>query len=63
LLGAPIAVDDPQDILALPVEGHGWVSAGNLGRFYRGWLTERLGALPPPAVEQLDSALRAALDL
>jgi mRNA interferase MazF len=63
LLGAPIAVDDPQDILALPVEGHGWVSAGNLGRFYRGWLSERLGELDRTSAEQLDSALRAALDL
>jgi hypothetical protein len=63
LLGAPIAVDDPRDILASPVPGHGWVSAGNLGRYYRGWLTERLGALDPPSIEQLDSALRAALDL
>jgi hypothetical protein len=63
LLGAPIAVDDPQDILALPVEGHGWVSAGNLGRFYRGWLSERLGELDRTSTEHLDSALRAALDL
>jgi hypothetical protein len=63
LLGAPIAVDDPLDILAMPVDGHGWVSAGNLGRFYRGWLTERLGALDTTATEHLDSALRAALDL
>jgi mRNA-degrading endonuclease toxin of MazEF toxin-antitoxin module len=63
LLGAPIPVEDPQDILAMSVEGQGWVSAGNLGRLYRGWLTERLGTLEPTAVEQLDSALRAALDL
>jgi hypothetical protein len=63
LLGAPIAVEDPRDILALPVEGHGWVSAGNLGRFYRGWLTERLGVLDTATVERLDSTLRAALDL
>lgn len=63
LLGAPIAVEDPRDILAMPIDGHGWVSAGNLGRFYRGWLTERLGALDRSSVEQLDSALRAALDL
>lgn len=63
VLGAPIAIDDPLDILALPVAGHGWVSAGNLGRFYRGWLAERLGELDRASAEHLDSALRAALDL
>lgn len=63
LLGAPIAPDDPQDILAIPVEGHGWASAGNVTRFYRGWLRERSGALDGPTLEQLNSVLRAAFDL
>jgi mRNA-degrading endonuclease toxin of MazEF toxin-antitoxin module len=63
LLGAPITTDDPQDILAVPVEGHGWVSAGNLSRFYRGWLGKRVGELDPPILERLATALRAALDL
>jgi hypothetical protein len=63
LLGAPITTDDPQDILAVPVEGHGWVSAGNLSRFYRGWLRERVGELDPPILERLATAPRAALDL
>jgi mRNA interferase MazF len=63
LIGAPVAVDDPQDILAVPVPDHGWVSAGNVGRFYRGWLRERVGELDAEAMDQLDSALRAALDL
>lgn len=34
--GAPIATEDPQDIVAVPIEGHGWISAGNLTRLYRG---------------------------
>lgn len=63
LLGAPVTTDDPQDILAVPVEGHGWVSAGNLSRFYRGWLRDRVGELDPPTLERLAAALRAALDL
>lgn len=63
LLGAPITTDDPQDILAVPVEGHGWVSGGNLSRFYRGWLRERVGELDPPILERLATAPRAALDL
>lgn len=63
LLGAPIGRDDPEDILAVPITGHGWVSAGQLSCYYRGWLTERVGAVGAVASERLDAALRAALDL
>jgi mRNA interferase MazF len=63
LLGAPLADRDPGDILAVPVEGHGWVSAGNLSRYYRGWLREHIGTLDGQALDELDSALRAALEL
>lgn len=63
LLGAPIGLDDPQDILAVPIKGHGWVSAGQLSRYYRGWLHERVGAVDAVAAERLDAAMRAALDL
>ncbi len=63
LLGAPISPEDPQDILAVQIEGRGWVSAGNVTRLYRRWLRERVGELGSPTAEQLSSALRAALDL
>ncbi len=63
LLGAPVVVEDPQDILAVPIEDHGWASAGNLTRLYRGWLRERIGRLDRETVDGLDAALRAALDL
>ncbi|MDN5914240.1 MAG: hypothetical protein L0I76_03885 [Pseudonocardia sp.] len=63
LLAAPVLGEDPQDILAVPVPGQGWVSAGNLARYYRGWFAEHLGALDPSTVHDLESALRAALDL
>lgn len=63
LLGVPLGADDPSDILAVRVEGHGWVSAGHLSRYYRGWLRERVGAVDHATVQQLDAALRAALDL
>lgn len=63
LLGVPIRTDDPQDILAVPIEGHGWADTASLTRFYRRWLTKRVDALGSAAVEQVDTALRAALDL
>jgi hypothetical protein len=63
LIGTPLTDEDPQDILAVPVESHGWVSAGTLTRLYRGWLRERLGVLDRETTERLNSALRAALDL
>lgn len=63
LLGAPVSPQDPQDILAVAVEGYGWASAGNLTRLYRGWLRERVGRLDRDIVDDLDAGLRAALDL
>ena len=46
-----------------PVGSHGWVDAGNITRFYRRWLAERVDVLAPEALDQLSVALRAALDL
>ncbi|MGH3828091.1 MAG: hypothetical protein ACRDQX_13115 [Pseudonocardiaceae bacterium] len=57
LLGAPVTPEDPQDILAVPLEGHGWVSAGNLSRLYRAWLRDRVGELDPSTLERLGAAL------
>lgn len=63
LLGAPIAAVDPQDILAVPIGGHGWIQAHNLTRYYRPWLTEHVDTIDDQTRDRLDSALRAALDL
>ena len=63
LIAAELLDSDPQDILAVTIPGHGWVHAGNLGRIYRGWLAERIGAVDTETLERLDTALRAAMDL
>jgi hypothetical protein len=63
LLGVPVRVDDPEDILAVPIEHHGWADVALLTRFYRRWLAKRVDTLAPAVVERLDAALRAALDL
>jgi hypothetical protein len=46
----------------VPVNG-AWINASNLTRVYRPWLTEQVGALDDDTRDQLDTALRAALDL
>ena len=43
---------------AMTVAGHGWADTSRITRFYRRLLAERLGTL-----DQLNAALRAALDL
>jgi hypothetical protein len=63
LLAAPVLPRNPDDILAVPVPGRGWVHAGILTRCYRPWLTERVDVLDTDTHEALDRALRAALDL
>ncbi|MET8872672.1 hypothetical protein [Nocardia sp. NPDC004604] len=63
LIAAEVVDEDPQDILAVPVERHGWVHAGNIGRIYRGWLAEPIDEMESDALERLDTALRAAMDL
>ncbi|MEV0294565.1 hypothetical protein [Nocardia sp. NPDC050710] len=63
LIAAEVQQEDPLDILAVQVPGHGWVHAGNLGRIYRGWLAERVDDMSPDVLERVDTALRAAMDL
>lgn len=63
LLGVPIRADDPHDILAVPVQHHGWADVASLTRYYRRWTAKHVDTVPGATIEQLDSALRAALDL
>lgn len=63
LLAVEATGDNPEDILAIPIERHGWILTSNLSRVYRGWLGDRVDVLGRQEREQLASALRAALDL
>lgn len=63
LLAAPVISEDPKDILAVPVPEHGWVSAANISRVYRPWLSERVGVLDDDTLDRLAGTLRAALEL
>ncbi|WP_033287498.1 hypothetical protein [Amycolatopsis jejuensis] len=63
LLGTELLDRDPQDILGVAVDARYWVSTLNLTRLYRPWLTERIAEIDQDVQEQIDVALRAALDL
>ena len=63
LLGLEVVDEDPDDILAVSMGEHSWVTTSSLSRLYRGWLVERTGKAGPEALESVDHALRAALDL
>ena len=63
LLGTELLEDDPQDILGVALDSRFWISTLNLTRLYRGWLTERVAEIAQDTQEQVDVALRAALDL
>ena len=63
LLGTELFEDDPQDILGVALDARFWISTLNLTRLYRGWLTERVAEIDQDTQEQVDVALRAALDL
>jgi hypothetical protein len=63
LLGTELLDQDPQDILGVAVDSRFWVSTLYLTRLYRGWLTERVAEIDHAIQDQIDAALRAALDL
>jgi hypothetical protein len=63
LLGTELLEKDPQDILGVAVDGRLWISTLNLTRLYRPWLDERVAEISQEVQEQIDIALRAALDL
>ncbi|WP_158883715.1 hypothetical protein [Amycolatopsis anabasis] len=63
LLGTELLEEDPQDILGVQIDGRYWVSTLNLTRLYRAWLNDRVAEISHGVQEQVDIALRAALDL
>ncbi|GHF34211.1 hypothetical protein FHX82_005384 [Amycolatopsis bartoniae] len=63
LLGTELLEQDPQDILGVALDSRLWISTLFLTRLYRGWLVERVAEIEPGVQDQVDAALRAALDL
>lgn len=63
VLGTELLEDDPQDILGVALDSRFWISTLNLTRLYRAWLNERVAEIDQSVQEQVDMALRAALDI
>ncbi len=63
VLGMELQRRDPGDILAIPVEGHGWAYVRDLTRLYRAWIGEPVGQLDELTLARITSAVQAALDL
>jgi mRNA-degrading endonuclease toxin of MazEF toxin-antitoxin module len=63
LLGMELQQRDPDDILAIPVAGHGWAYVRDLTRLYRAWTGERVGHIDELTLTRITNAIQAALDL
>lgn len=63
VLGTELLEDDPEDILGVALDSRFWISTLNLTRLYRAWLNERVAEIDQGVQEQIDIALRAALDI
>lgn len=61
--GVHVVQTDPGKLLAVRVEPWGWASALTLELVIRRRLVEHVGTVSGETLEQVDSALRAALDL
>lgn len=63
LLGTELLETDPGDILGVPLDSRLWVSTLNVTRLYRLWFVQHVADIDDGVQEQVDIALRAALDL
>ncbi len=63
VFGVHLLPSDPGKLLAVRVEPHGWASAMTLEAVIRRRLIEHVDTVDPEAMELVDSALRAALEL
>lgn len=63
VLGTELLEYDPEDILGVALDSRFWISTLNLTRLYRAWLNERVAEIGQAVQEQIDIALRAALDI
>jgi mRNA-degrading endonuclease toxin of MazEF toxin-antitoxin module len=63
LIGVQIVDLDPSSLLAPRIDPHGWAVVTTVERVLRSRLGEAVGAASDDEMEQVDVALRAALNL
>lgn len=63
VIGLDIVEDDPGDVLAVRIPGHGWVCAWQPVRFFKRWLSGPVDQVDANTLDQVAIALSAALDL
>ncbi len=63
VFGVHLLPSDPGKLLAVRIERHGWASAMTLETVIRRRLVEFVDTVDPEVMGDIDSALRAALDL
>jgi hypothetical protein len=63
ILGIQVVEGDPGGLLAAEVPPWGWASALGVEQVLRRRLVERLDVVAPEVMEQVDAALRAALEM
>jgi mRNA-degrading endonuclease toxin of MazEF toxin-antitoxin module len=63
VLGVHLLAEDPGSLLAPRIGDHGWAVVTTIERVMRSRLGEQTGVATPEEMQQVDIALRAALDL
>ena len=63
VLGVHLLAEDPGSLLAPRIGDHGWTVVTTIERVMRSRLGEQTGVATPDEMQQVDIALRAALDL
>jgi mRNA-degrading endonuclease toxin of MazEF toxin-antitoxin module len=63
VLGVNILPSDPGTLLSVRLDPWGWASALTIEQVLRRRLVEHLDTVAPELMDQVDSALRAALEL
>lgn len=61
--GMHVVATEPESLLSVRIDPHGWAFALEIDRPLRSRLVERLGTATPEQMDAVDTALRATFDL
>jgi hypothetical protein len=62
-LGLQVVDRDPDSLLSVRLEGHGWAVITTIEQVIKSRLDEPSGVISPDEQQAVDNALRAALDI